>query len=98
MFNNPELIATQTRSTPFSASGDFGFGGSVQQIANGVGDVLSPVEHGENLAGDGCVDFQLFGQRKRGLCLGDQSERLKVEVEFPGYGRKNIIAEYLELG
>lgn len=28
----------------------------------------------------------------------DQGERLKVEVEFPGFGRKTIIAEYLELG
>ena len=28
----------------------------------------------------------------------DYGDRLKVEVDFPGYGRKTIIAEYLELG
>jgi hypothetical protein len=28
----------------------------------------------------------------------DDGERLKVDVEFPGFGRKTIIAEYLEFG
>ena len=28
----------------------------------------------------------------------DRGERLKVEVEFPGFGRKTIIADYLEVG
>jgi DNA helicase-2/ATP-dependent DNA helicase PcrA len=28
----------------------------------------------------------------------DHGERIKVEVDFPGFGRKTIIAEYLEIG